>query len=154
MAAPETIHSETMHSYARGFSRSTKHRHARPEKALHQGYERSDAERRLWQDWALLLLGLLVAASPWLLGFHALAGATLNAMIVGLLVAALAALSLTLLDRWEAWMNLGLAFWLCLSPWLFGYGFFPLPAWGHVALGLGLAVLAISAILRGLREAP
>lgn len=121
---------------------------------VYQRYEPSDAERRLWQDWAALILGLGIAASPWLLGFAVLAGATMNAMIVGLLVSALAALSLTLLDRWEAWVNLGLAFWLCLSPWLMGYGIFAFPAWGHTLMGLGLAVLAISAILRGLREAP
>ncbi len=125
-----------------------------PLRGMYQAYEPSDAERRLWQDWAALVLGLGIAASPWLLGLSALAGPTMNALIVGLLVSALAALSLTLLDRWEAWINLGLAFWLCLSPWLLGYGYFPLPSWGHSLMGLGLAVLAISAILRGLREAP
>jgi hypothetical protein len=43
-----------------------------------------------WEEWANVALGLWLVASPWVLGFSAMQAVTLNAVIVGALVAALA----------------------------------------------------------------
>ena len=43
-----------------------------------------------WEEWANLLLGVWLLVSPWVLGFSALQVITLNAVIVGALVGALA----------------------------------------------------------------
>jgi hypothetical protein len=47
-----------------------------------------------WEEWINLIAGLCVAASPWLLGFMPVAGATWTHLIVGLMVAALAAIEI------------------------------------------------------------
>jgi hypothetical protein len=43
-----------------------------------------------WQEWANVVFGLWLIASPWLLAFTATAMAMYNALAVGLIVAALA----------------------------------------------------------------
>ena len=43
-----------------------------------------------WQEWATLVLGLWLIASPWVLGFSAMPAVMMNAVIVGALIAALA----------------------------------------------------------------
>jgi len=49
-----------------------------------------------WEEWINLLLGLCVIAAPWALAFEANASAVRNHVIVGVVVAALAALELWL----------------------------------------------------------
>src|SRR3546814_8714656 len=71
-----------------------------------------------------MVFGIAMVASPWLLGYAGLEGATMNAVIIGFLVFALSALALTLLDRWEAWINAALGIWLILSPWLLGFAIY------------------------------
>jgi hypothetical protein len=89
-------------------------------------------------------LGLLLAASPWLLRFTGLEAATLNAVIIGGLVCALSALALTLLDRWEAYISGLLGIWAILSPWLIGFTAYDTAMVAHVALGA--LIIAIAAI--------
>ena len=48
-----------------------------------------------WEDWVNLVLGAWLVVAPWALGFAALAAAAWNHVIVGALIAALAA--------WEIW---------------------------------------------------
>jgi hypothetical protein len=47
-----------------------------------------------WEEWINLVAGLCVAASPWLIGFTAVARATWTHIIIGVLVALLAAFEL------------------------------------------------------------
>lgn len=49
------------------------------------------ASDQVWEEYVLGLLGLLLLASPWLLGFSQIAPFVWNALIVGLLVLALTA---------------------------------------------------------------
>ena len=42
-----------------------------------------------WKEWANVVLGLWLIASPWILGFSGLTAAAFNAVIVGALVALL-----------------------------------------------------------------
>ncbi|MEK9971596.1 MAG: SPW repeat protein, partial [Ferrovibrio sp.] len=98
--------------------------------------------QRRWQDWANMALGLLLAASPWLLRFTGLEAATLNAVIIGGLVFALSALALTLLDRWEAYISGMLGIWAILSPWLIGFTAYGMAVAAHVALGALVVVIA------------
>jgi heme/copper-type cytochrome/quinol oxidase subunit 3 len=50
-----------------------------------------------WEEWINLALGLWVAAAPWLLGFAGVATGAWAHVVIGLLVAALAA--------WELWQE-------------------------------------------------
>lgn len=99
---------------------------------------------RRWQDWTNMVLGLLLVASPWLLRFTGLEAATLNAVIIGFLIFALSALALTLLDRWEAYINGLLGLWAVLSPWLIGFTAYDYATLAHV--GLGVLVVIVAAI--------
>ncbi len=99
-------------------------------------------EMRRWQDWSNMLFGLLLAVSPWLLGFTGLEGATLNAVIIGGLICALSALALTLLDRWEAYISGLLGLWAMLSPWLIGFTAYDTAMLAHVGLGALVIVVA------------
>lgn len=47
-----------------------------------------------WEEWIVLLIGLGLAASPWLAGYSASVMATVNAMGCGLLLVALSALAM------------------------------------------------------------
>jgi hypothetical protein len=49
-----------------------------------------------WEEWVNLVLGLWAAISPWVLGFTALAAATTAHVILGLIVAVLAAIEIWL----------------------------------------------------------
>jgi hypothetical protein len=99
---------------------------------------------RRWQDWTNMVLGLLLVASPWLLRFTGLEAATLNAVIIGFLIFALSALALTLLDRWEAYINGLLGLWAVLSPWLIGFTAYDYATIAHV--GIGALVVIVAAI--------
>jgi len=99
---------------------------------------------RRWQDWTNMVLGFLLVVSPWLLRFTGLEAATLNAVIIGFLIFALSALALTLLDRWEAYINGLLGLWAVLSPWLIGFTGYDYAMFAHV--GIGILVVVVAAI--------
>jgi|GEM_PF-1188084 len=101
-----------------------------------------------WDSWAALGLGVAIGVSPWSFRFTGLDYATLNAVIIGMLVFALSALTLTLKDRWESWVNLGLGGWLAISPWLLGYHSFATAALPHLLLGLAVMLLSIAGLWR------
>lgn len=103
-------------------------------------------ELRRWQDWANMVLGILMAASPWLLGYTGLEDATLNAVLIGFLVFSLSTLALTLLDHWEAYLNAMLGVWLVLSPWLLRFDGYELAKFPHLAIGAFVLVLAAQEI--------
>jgi len=109
-------------------------------------------EPRHWQDWANMALGAVMVASPWLLGYAGLEGATMNAVIIGFLVFALSALALTLLDRWEVWINAALGIWLILSPWLLGFAVYDPARLSHLGIGIVVLAIAASEIWQGLRR--
>ena len=54
---------------------------------------------RTWEDWASMVLGVLIGFSPWLAGQQGDQMVNWNAVIVGALMIALGALELTGLQR-------------------------------------------------------
>ncbi len=105
-----------------------------------------------WDSWLTLLLGVAIGVSPWAFRFTGLDYATLNALITGMLVFALAALTLTLMDRWESWVTLLLGGWLAASPWLFGYDIYAVAALPHIGLGLATMAVSMLSLWRGWQE--
>lgn len=106
-------------------------------------------DARRWQDWACMTLGIAMTASPWLLGYTGLEDATLNAVLIGFLVFALSALALTLLDRWEAYLNAMLGIWLMLSPWLLRFDSYDAAKFPHLAIGAFILVIAAQEVWQG-----
>jgi hypothetical protein len=74
-----------------------------------------------WEDWAGLVLGLWLCASPWVLGFaEADRVATENAFLVGALLIAAEMVILSAFHAWEEAANLVLGAWLVISTWVLG----------------------------------
>jgi general stress protein CsbA len=58
---------------------------------------------KAWEEWVTVLLGLALIASPWVLGFAGHLAATLNAVVLGMLVVFFAASAMSLdkqIDKW------------------------------------------------------
>lgn len=74
-----------------------------------------------WQDPVNVLLGVWMILSPWVLGFQDMATPAMNAVVVGLALAA-AALGATFVPRaWEEWSEGILGAWMIVSPWVLGF---------------------------------
>jgi hypothetical protein len=106
---------------------------------------------RTWEDWCGMLLGLLIALSPWFptqQGHEAAdAGRSLvilNTVMVGIVVFGLAQLEYVSLQRWEEVAAIVAGLWLMLSPYFFGYHVDGLLRFWHS--GLGALVVLLSAL--------
>jgi hypothetical protein len=95
---------------------------------------------RTWEDWAGMIVGALIAASPWLTGQTGNNVAIWNAVVIGTLVLVLAALQLASLQLWEEVGEILCGLWLITSPFNFGYAG-TLATW-HFILGGVVVVLA------------
>jgi SPW repeat len=97
---------------------------------------------RTWEDGLCIVAGLAICASPWMVEGAASQPAVLNALAVGLVIAAVAAMQLSALQRWEEWVQLVLGLWLIAAPWALGYTHFGSLTMTHVVLGAVVAILA------------
>jgi ABC-type uncharacterized transport system permease subunit len=96
-----------------------------------------------WQDPVNALLGAWLILSPWALGFQSEQTALVNAVIVGILLAA-AALGATLAPRaWEEWTEVALGLWMAVSPWVLGFAAMEVARLNAVVTGLIVAALAL-----------
>lgn len=71
-----------------------------------------------WQDQLILLLGVWLFVSPWVLGIPSDSPRAINAYVVGIAMAALAAFDLYKTYYWAVIANLALGAWTALSPWV------------------------------------
>ena len=96
-----------------------------------------------WEDWITMAFGFLIAMSPWIAGEPHTATIELNAILIGFLIFAVAALEIMELQRWEEWLNLAAGGWTMAAPWALGYAdhgtLMPL----QLLLGALVALLAI-----------
>jgi hypothetical protein len=96
-----------------------------------------------WEDWANLVLGIWLCASPWALQF---AGdemiVTQNAVLVGFLLIVTETVTLVSFRVWEEWANVVLGAWLVVSPWVLGITAL-VPMANFVIVGLVVLALAL-----------
>ena len=71
-----------------------------------------------WQDQVILLLGIWLFVSPWVLGYASDAPQALNAMIAGAVIALLAAFDLYKTHVWAVVLNMLIGLWVAISPWV------------------------------------
>jgi hypothetical protein len=91
-------------------------------------------------DVANLILGAILFISPWLFAFEA-GAASQNAIICGIVIAALSIAALSAYAVWEEWLNLIVGLWVIVSPWVLGFqGSNAMTV--HLIIGLIVAVLA------------
>ena len=90
-------------------------------------------------DVANLVLGLLLALSPWIAGYSGQPAQ--NAVIAGLAIAVLSVAALAAFAQWEEWLNLLLGLWVLVSPWALGFQG-TTAATVHIVIGILVAALA------------
>ena len=72
-----------------------------------------------WQDWLDMVLGLWLAVSPWIIDFaDSDPAAARNALVVGIAIAVLSALTFLAYHVIEEWVDVILGVWLIISPWI------------------------------------
>ena len=99
-------------------------------------------EHRTWEDWAGLVLGVLIGLSPWIAAPSAEHGVPLLAVAIGLAVTLLAQLELVALRRWHEVAELACGVALIASPFMLGYAKAGQLRYWHFALGALVALLA------------
>jgi hypothetical protein len=92
-----------------------------------------------------LIAGIWLIVSPFILGYADVQHALGNDMIVGGVVAILAALRLGAKAEtaWAGWMDVLLGVWLIVAPFVLGYTARPNALWNNVILGAVIAALAV-----------
>jgi hypothetical protein len=100
-----------------------------------------------WKDTANLVLGLWLAISPWVLFYEAEVMPAWNAHVVGVVIAVTAAAALISFHRWKESINIVLAVWLIMSPFLLGFGKLVNATLNQLVIGILVGILATSATL-------
>lgn len=95
---------------------------------------------RTWEDGFGMLLGLLIALSPFLAADEVGRAAVWNAVLIGVLVFFIAELEYVVLQRWEETAQAALGLWLVASPYVFHYAADGTLRFWHSTLG-GLVIL-------------
>ncbi|WP_435100123.1 SPW repeat protein [Arhodomonas sp. AD133] len=105
--------------------------------------------RERWRDWLMLLFGLWMIVSPFVLGSTAIGGAVVwNPVIIGIAVAVFAAAVLARPYMWEEWVNLVLGVWLILAPFVLGFAGMAMAAtWNHIIFGVLIGADAIWSLM-------
>ncbi|WP_313704393.1 SPW repeat protein [Massilia sp.] len=100
---------------------------------------------RRWQDQAILLLGLWLFVSPWVMGYPSDSTPAVNAYMAGALMVALAAFDLYKTYIWAVIVNIVVGAWVAVSPWLVGVV-------GDRAMSASMLVVGLAAVGLGLWE--
>lgn len=96
-----------------------------------------------WRDAANLVLGLWLVISPWALSYMMETIPTWNAIIVGVVIAVAAIAALVAFHVWEEWVNVALAVWLIVSPFVLGYASHTTVLWNQIIVGALVGILAL-----------
>lgn len=105
-----------------------------------------------WQDWANVVLAILLFISPWVFQFAGApaagetggavgsSAAAWNAWLCALVVAGLAVAALLRFFEWEEWLNGLIGLWIMVSPWILGFSAMAAAMWSAVVLGALIAI--------------
>jgi len=96
-----------------------------------------------WRDAANLILGIWLALSPTVLGYMTDTAPALNASVVGIVIAVAAAAALISFHQWEEWVNVALAAWLIVSPFVLDYVAHSSALWNQIVVGVLVGGLAL-----------
>src|SRR5688572_1682997 len=99
---------------------------------------------RRWQDWANLVLGAWVFASPWVLNYAGTAA--LNAYVMGAGIVVFALIAAYMPKAWEEIINMLLGVWLVVSPFVLGFSARTEVALHTVVVGILATAFAIWAM--------
>lgn len=100
--------------------------------------------------WITGLLGLVLAVSPFVLGYSDIPGALWTNIVLGAFIFAVSVIAVLYAGsrRWPGWV-IGLAgVAAVIAPFIFGYSDVALPLWTTIALGAVLIILDAIAVLQ------
>jgi hypothetical protein len=124
--------------------------------ALRQKYEQANETRTAHAITGLILLsGLYLAISAWVVGFQLLAPLTVSNFATGIVLVALASGLTAAYERWHglAWVIPVLGAWTFVAPWVIRGGVNTTPAVANnIAVGAVTAVLGAAAIFISARR--
>lgn len=101
-----------------------------------------------WQDWVMLVLGVWLFLSPFILDYpDYLSTAAVNSFVFGIVVAALALAALMKPQMWEEWVTLVLGLWLIAAPFVLGFRDEPYATTNHILVGMLIALDAMSVLI-------
>lgn len=98
-----------------------------------------------WQDGVILLLGVWLFISPWVMGYPSDSTPAVNAYIAGAIIAALAIFDLYKTYVWAVLVNIIVGAWVAASPWVVGVA-------GDGQMSMSMLVVGIATIVLGLWE--
>ena len=96
-----------------------------------------------WQDQVILLLGVWLFVSPWVLGIPTDSPKAINAYAIGAVMAVLAAFDLYKTYFWAVVVNLLLGAWVAISPWVPAFADRGVMMSNSVIVGVAVVVLAL-----------
>lgn len=96
-----------------------------------------------WQDMTILVLGVWLFVSPWVLGYVSDTPIAINAYIAGAAVALLAAFDLYKTYAWAVVLNLLIGVWVAVSPWVALLADRSSMMISNIIVGIAVVVLAL-----------
>lgn len=100
-----------------------------------------------WQNWVNVVLGIILFISPWYTATWEYGRSSWNAWIIGVAMVIVALVALSEAVRPVAsWINVILAIWLFISPWILGFTFLSGMAWTAWIIGVLVFILALWAV--------
>lgn len=104
-------------------------------------------QERRWKDIAMLILGLWLIISPYVLPYSDYTGiAASNSYILGVAVIVFAAIALARPQMWEEQVNLILGVWLFIAPFVLGFQADTRAMVNHLVVGILIAADALWAM--------
>ena len=113
-----------------------------------------------WQDWLVIIVGLWLVASNWVLGYSLPGTAPValdatifwNALLTGGAAILLGGMAIAAFTLWEEWADIAIGLWLVVSPWILGFADIHLAMWNVVLSGV-VIILSAAWTLYDAREA-
>lgn len=99
-----------------------------------------------WEDWMGVALGAILLASPWVLGYSADTAATMNALVMGVILVLEEMLELGMHETAEEWIDLVAGAWLVASPFVLGFAAVTPAAACAIVVGLLTVAFAVAAM--------
>ena len=98
-----------------------------------------------WQDGIILLLGVWLFVSPWVMGYPSDSPPAVNAFIAGAIIATLAIFDLYKTYVWAVLVNIIVGAWVAASPWV-------VDVVADGPMSMSMLVVGIATIVLGLWE--
>ena len=91
-----------------------------------------------------IVAGIWLILAPFILGYTSIVQALWNDIVVGIVVAVIAAIRIftPVRSSWLSWVNVILGFWLIVAPFILRYPI-ATPRWNDIILGIIIIVLSV-----------